>query len=220
MLTASVRSFAAIIAACVMLPLAIDIALIADAAAYPPPRVQKAEAVVFVREIFSRIFFKAWLGDAISLRTETNCSEAQIVRALESVNNFPSALVIEVSDQRRGSAFCSPATMRRDQSGRDDITIRVPRLRSCDDYSLAWSGIVSEETLAKGIAPYIVHSSTYEKFGIQPSARSTYLEIDRPHIGPRFTAGQAKAGQYYITETKEAGAFCNFALSVKSNATH
>jgi hypothetical protein len=164
-LTASVRSFAAIIAACIILPLTIEIALIAEATASPPPRVQKAEAVAFVREIFNRIFFKAWLGEAISLRTEkTDCPEAQIVRALGSVSNFPSGLMIEISDQRRGSAFCSPTTMRRIHSDRDDITIRVPRLGSCDDFSLAWNGIVSEDALAKGIAPYIVHLNTYEKF--------------------------------------------------------
>lgn len=197
-----------------LLALLSNAALVSSAVARPPEHIQAAKAATLVTEIFRRMFFTLWLGEAMSLRTIGACPDAQIRSALQNRDAFPDSFKKEPPvSARQGQIYCSPVSKVSAPQEFKTITIRAPKVRSCEEYAGMWKRLTDEPRLAEGLTPYVVRTNVYDKYKIPADGRSLYNNLDRSQSEPNLISGQGRANRYVILETKGTDDFCTFVLS-------
>lgn len=153
--------------------MSIAVALPSEADSGTGPETNRGRAALHIGEIFERFFFASWLGEPLSLGRSGACPEAQVVAAIGQKQRFPDTFL------RRGpqipAKYCGAVATERAGAENWTFVLRVPKVKTCDDYAERWRAFISPSATAEAIESYVILNETYDKYGIEEQSRAIYL---------------------------------------------
>jgi hypothetical protein len=188
--------------------IAATLAIVSEANADKPLRLQRAEAVRFAAGLFKRFFFVEWLGEPFSLQGVGNCGDDIILRATQDKAAFPESLKRQSLEPGNFYLkYCSPVSLTGTMTG---FSVKVPMVDTCDAYLKRWNALIATAPLEEGLKPYRLNRDLYEKYDIQGQARHPLNGIDDRDDGPVLTKGQGLVRQLRLTQARESNRMCHF----------